>query len=166
VTVEVPLSRGMVALVDDEDAPAVIALGSWHASENRGLWYARHAYIERGCRHNLYLHRFLTGWPLTDHVNGDGLDCQRVNLRPATHAQNIANQRHRTGTTSVYRGVSYYRRDGRWRAYITADGRFQHLGYFPTAELAAAVYDVAAIAQWGEYARTNFTTTLGEMTRD
>jgi len=165
VVTRIPLSRGLVALVDDDDAPAVLAAGKWHANLCRGRWYARGAHVVDGHRRKVYLHTLLTGWPYVDHIDGDGLNDCRANLRPATHAQNIANQRHRTGTSSKYRGVSYWRRDGTWRAYIARpDGRFRHLGYFPTPELAAAAYDVAAIAQWGEYARPNFPTTPQEMT--
>jgi hypothetical protein len=150
---QIPLTKGRVALIDDDDFDRVIAAGSWHASKaSRTNWYAAHADGRRTIR----LHTFLTGWPLVDHINGDGLDNRRANLRPATGKQNAANMRTPAHNTSGFKGVTYYRRTGRWRAHLTTDGRQRHLGYFDTAEEAAYAYDTEAIGTWGEYARTNF----------
>jgi len=153
----VPLSRGLVAVIDDEDAPAVLSVGSWHAADCDGRWYARRFYRpEPNVQRGLYLHTFLTGWPLVDHIDGDGLNNRRDNLRHATGSQNNANSRPRV--VGGYKGVSHYKRTGRWRAYLTTDGVHRHLGYFDTAEDAARAYDVAAREQWHEFARLNFPT--------
>lgn len=154
---EVPLSRGMVALVDDEDAATVLAAAPWSAWVDEHHTYACRATIgSRGQRTTIKLHTFLTGWSLVDHVNGDGLDNRRANLRPATHAQNMRNARRRSDNTSGYKGVTWERRRGRWCASIHHDRHRKHLGYFPTAHLAACAYDVAALSLHGEYARLNF----------
>lgn len=156
MVIEVPLSRGLVTIIDDDDAANVFAAGRWHAASCDGHDYA-HRFEGR---RSLYLHTFLTGWPLVDHRNGDGLDNRRMNLRPATRGQNNANRRVGRNNHTGYKGVSYYRRTGRWRAYtVNPDGSHRHLGYFDSPELAACAYDVAAIARWGEYALTNFPTT-------
>jgi hypothetical protein len=152
MTREVPLTQGYVALVDDEDYDAVMRAGRWQLSACGDHLYAGHAFKQGSIR----LHTFLTGWSLIDHVNGDGLDNRRCNLRPATQAQNNANMRRPRDNTSGYKGVNLYKRTGRWRATLTHQRRARHLGYYATAEEAARVYDAAASALWGEYARLNF----------
>jgi len=151
MTGRIPLSQGHVALVNDADVPAVLALGKWQLNRCDGRLYAGHATN----RANIRLHTFLTGWPLVDHINGDGLDNRRVNLRPATGSQNGANISPPSHNTSGYKGVALYKRTGRWRACITVDRKHIHLGYYDTAEEAVAAYDAAAINAWGEYARPN-----------
>lgn len=102
------------------------------------------------------MHTLLTGWPLVDHRDGDGLNNRMDNLRPATCAQNSANQARPVSNTSGYKGVSWRKRDRRWYAYIKVNGKQCHLGSYATAQDAAHAYDAAAIAAWGEYARPNF----------
>jgi hypothetical protein len=152
MTREIPLTQGRVALVDDSDYEAVLAVGKWHLSTCDGRLYAQNAKSKSVIR----LHKFLTGWPLVDHVNGDGLDNRRANLRRATASQNSANIDPPSHNTSGYKGVTLYKRTGRWRGHITVDGTQRHLGYFATAEEAARAYDAAALATWGEFARPNF----------
>jgi hypothetical protein len=150
---ELILPSGHVALVDDDDLPAVIAAGPWHVRRDRHVWYVR--------RHLSYtrdqkLHQFLTGWPMTDHINGDGLDNRRANLRPANDAQNAANSRRRQDNTSGFKGVTWHKWKRRWYARIKCDGQKIDLGYFATPEAAARAYDAAAVELFGEYARPNF----------
>jgi hypothetical protein len=148
---ELILPSGHIALVDDQDFAAVVAAGPWRVSRNKRMWYVR-----RDLSHNRQqlLHRLLTGYPLTDHANGDGLDNRRANLRPCNNSLNGAN-RIPVHARSGYRGVAR-RPSGRWRAGIRVDGRDIHLGMFDTAEEAARAYDSAATAAWGAYARPNF----------
>ena len=149
---ELVLPSGHVALVDEQDLAAVLAAGPWCARRQRHLWYVARKYLPG--RPQL-LHKFLTGWPQTDHANGDGLDNRRANLRPADHSQNQAN-RIRLNGTSGFRGVCWHKRKRRWQASLKRDQRRIHLGYFDTPEEAARAYDAAAVAAWGEYARPNF----------
>lgn len=157
--VEVPLTQGLFALVDAEDAEAVLA-HRWHAHRERTKLYALRAVYLGGGRKNqvsrrVGLHNFLTGWPMVDHINGDGLDCRRANLRQATVAQNNLNKRIRSGSTSGYKGV-WIHPNGRARAYINIDERRRHLGYHGTPEAAAEAYDEAAREAFGEWACLNF----------
>lgn len=147
---ELRLASGHIALVDDEDLPAVLAAGPWRVHRNDRGRYVRSRDLSR------LLHQFLTGWPMTDHANGDGLDNRRVNLRPANHSQNAANSRMPKTNTSGFKGVHWRKDRKRWTAAIRRDYRRIHLGYFDTPEAAASAYDAAAIAAWGEFARTNF----------
>lgn len=154
---EIPLIGGIVALVDDADFEAVMAAGSWHADHNAHLIYAaRNIRRPDGTPATQRLHTFILAAAFVDHRDGNGLNNQRSNLRPATPSQNQANSRRRRDNTSGYRGVSLNKRVGRWVAQITVKGKSRGLGYFATPEEAAARYDVAAIEAWGEFARPNF----------
>ena len=106
--------------------------------------YGRCAYAETVADgKTLYMHRLILGFPdnHTDHVNGNGLDNRRHNLRPCSEAENQRNSRAQRGCLSRFKGVSPQRnRYGRlstWRAYIRIDGRREWLGTFKT-EVAAA----------------------------
>lgn len=90
-----------------------------------------------------------------DHVNGDTLDCRRVNLRLATRSQNAANRHREIRSFSRFRGVSPNHRGGKWRATITHQGRRMLLGSFDTEEAAAAAYNEAAVRMFGEFAAPN-----------
>lgn len=154
---QVPLTRGYVALVDPADFERVTAQSPWSAYRRRvsDVVYAVGTVKQPdGRRRRIRLHTFLTGWPLVDHINGDGLDNRRRNLRPATTAQNIANQRLHVNNTSGFKGVT--RRGTLWRAYICPNRRTIWLGTFTTPEDAARAYDEAALEFFGEFARTNF----------
>ena len=91
-----------------------------------------------------------------DHINGDKLDNRLCNLRPATVSQNHANSKPRGGT-SRYKGVHWFKRDGKWHAAIGYNGKLVHLGYFANEIEAAKAYDKAARRLFGEYAYCNFT---------
>lgn len=153
MTASIPLTRGMVALVDDADSAAVLAASSWYASLCDGKWYARHWAGGRAES----MHTFLMGVAQVDHVNGDGLDNRRANLRPATSSQNSANRMRGSNNVSGFKGVGIYR-NGRWRACIGRERRQIHLGYFDTAQEAARAYDVAARDLYGEFGAFNFPT--------
>lgn len=147
---EIPTTAGLVILVDAEDRERVTAAGRWTVTERPHTSYAVRQ--ERG--QLVYLHTFLTGWPLVDHRNGNGLDNRRANLRPATKSTNAANSRIRSDNTSGYRGVT--RRGRRWVAQITHAGTHHYLGIFVTPEEGARAYDAAALEHFGEFARLNF----------
>lgn len=155
---EIPLSQGLVALVDDEDADLVLSAGKWCVSRGGSgdAYAARNVLRSDGTRRLLKLHHFLTGWSYVDHRNGNGLDNRRGNLRCATHAENMQNVGIRVDNRSGYKGVCFDKRCGRWMAYINANRRRRYLGYFPSAELAAHAYDEAARDLHGEFARPNF----------
>lgn len=150
----IPLSRGLFATVDEEDAERVLALAPWHAVESDpGRFYA--ARNTAGSR--LYLHRFLTGAAAgvkVDHRSGNGLDCTRDNIRICTHGQNMQNRARHRQNKSGFKGVRL--QAGRWHANIAAEGRQRFLGTFATPEEAAAGYDAAAVKLHGQFARLNF----------
>lgn len=151
---EIPLTRGLRALVDDEDYTIVSAVGKWQAIESRGGFYAAHN--TRGPR--TYMHRLLLpGAELVDHINGDGLDNRRSNLRPADHSRNSMNSRAKKTGSSRYKGVAAHRSlTNPWRAQIKVAGKALALGAFSSQIDAARAYDIAAVQYFGEFARLNF----------
>lgn len=160
---EVPLSQGFVALVDAADLERVMAAGRWHAVVRDHTTYARRMFRVNGRGRNLYLHQFLTGWSYVDHHNGNGLDNRQANLREATHAENAQNRRRPVTNTSGFKGVSWSKKDRRWRAQIGVSGKYWFLGNHVTPEAAAHAYDRAALEHYGEFAALNFPTDLEEV---
>lgn len=88
-----------------------------------------------------------------DHIDGDKLNNSWSNLRDVTHEQNMWNAKLFHNNTSGYRGVSFIRSHGRWRAAISVNGKKKHLGYFESAELAHAAFVDASQVGRDEFAR-------------
>jgi hypothetical protein len=158
MTIEIRLTQGFVAIVDDEDAERILAAGKWCATRGRtgGFYAIRNVACDDGKRRQVRLHTFLTGWSRVDHINGDGLDNRRANLREATHAENMRNTGVRSDNTSGYKGVHWYKSRKAWQASIKAEGKQLFLGYHSSAESAARAYDAAALELHGEFAGLNF----------
>lgn len=153
---EILLANGRgVALVDDEDAPLVADHRWWRKGRGREA-YAYTSVPENGGLRWLLMHRVILNAPAAmqvDHINGDGLDNRRANLRLCTFAENRRNSR-ALGGHSRFKGVS--RKNGKWCAQIRVAERQVHLGYFRVEAAAAAAYDAAAREHFGEFARLNF----------
>ena len=158
---KIPLTQGKVALVDDADFDRVNQF-KWYALKNTtgNVWYAMRTSWDPASkkRSAIYLHTFLTGFDRTDHQDGDGLNCQRENLRPATSAQNMqAKQTKRKNTSSRFRGVSWHKAYRQWQAQIKIAGKLIYLGRYVKEQSAAKAYDVAAKKYFGKFASPNFT---------
>ncbi len=157
---EIPLTRGKVALVDAEDYENVVRL-KWQAQLSKGTWYAARGATSR--RSHLSMHRLIMNAPpamQVDHINGNGLDNRRCNLRLATVGQNDCNRPRTKRNTSGYKGVSlkkpFLTGRLRWFARISHNGKDIGLGYHDTAEEAARVYDAKAVELFGDFAYLNF----------
>lgn len=153
---ELPLTRGQVALVDAEDYDRCVVRGSWQLRLAKHTMYATRWMTRNGRNVAEQLHAFLTGWPLVDHINGNGLDNRRCNLRPANYSQNGGNRRVHKATLSGFKGVTLHAQSGRWRARINAGDRLRSLGLYADPAEAARAYDRAATEVFGEYALLNF----------
>lgn len=166
-TARIPLGNEMYALIDAQDAE-LVGQYTWQAVRDCATWYARRDICLPGRRKKTQrMHTLITGWPFTDHRNGDGLDNRRANLRQATKAQNNRNRRKTVGRSRL-KGVSLYQ--GRWRAQIKFAGRQTHLGSFANEDDAGRAYDAAAREHFGEFSALNFPErgersahTIGEM---
>jgi hypothetical protein len=153
------------ALLDRCDYPEAIAV-SWHMAGGKGHagLYATNPVLG-------YMHRWVArrmgiltaDSPKSieiDHIDGDRLNNQRDNLRPASRPQNIANSGPRRGT-SRFKGVSWAADNEVWQAHIGVSGRSRFLGFYEVEEDAASAYDIAAAEAYGEFARFNFPDRLG-----
>lgn len=105
------------------------------------------------------MHRLLIYVPPgfeVDHINRNGLDNRRANLRTCTKSENAANREKVGGdTSSKYKGVHRRADSGKWMARIKVNGRRRSLGCFYSEEEAALAYNVAATEEFGEFARVN-----------
>lgn len=162
VFMAVPLSRGLFAFVDAKDSKDV-GRWLWSTSSPRrytGGFYARRNFgPDAEGQQYKSMHLYLMNPPAgmeVDHKNGEGLDNRRSNLRVCPHNHNMRNMRRWTKKSSKYKGVSWFKRDSRWRAYIVDANRQFHLGYFDDEVTAAETYDRAAKEMFGEYACLNF----------
>lgn len=154
---EIPLTQGKVALIDDEDYPR-IASCTWHAKLSGKVWYAKTGLGPEGQR-AVEMQKVLMGDdPMgrqIDHINGNGLDNRRANLRWATKSQQGQNSSASRANRSGFKGV-YLKTAGRWAATIKKDRKTIHIGYFDTPQEAARAYDARAVELFGEFARPNF----------
>lgn len=145
------LTQGKVAIVDDEDFDW-LSQWKWCAANFNGYWYA-----VRGHGSLMFMHRVILNPPegyQCDHINGDGLDNRRANLRVCDCSQNAQNQISQTGT-SRFKGVSWHKPRGLWQVHIKANDKSINLGYFTSEVEAAKTYNKAAIKYFGEFAYLN-----------
>lgn len=152
----IALTQGQFATVDDADF-AWLSQWKWTAQANDRGFYAMRR--ERG--ELILMHRLINSTApgrVTDHVDGNGLNNRRINLREATQLQNMMNRHGKKGGTSRFKGVWFDRhQEGakRWRSAIRINGKLKYLGRHETEEEAGAAYAAAAHEHFGEYARTS-----------
>jgi len=161
VTGNIPLTQNCVTIVDDEDMDLIRY--RWHVKRESKTSYAarnmpgtygkvtvrmHREIIER------VLNRQLQNGEIVDHVNRDGLDNRRANLRICNHAQNLCNTQAPTNNSSGYKGVSFKKPTQKWQASIGYNGKKHFLGYYETALEAHEAYTEAAKTLFGEFVPT------------
>lgn len=167
--IEIPLSKTgtkyasqYTAIVDAVDSD--LAELNWSVHNVRRPVYATRENRVSGTKKRIafHMHRIILGRKLgreltpdeiVDHVNGNGLDNRRENLRLATLSQNASNRSIASNNTSGYRGVSYHKGRGKYQAYISKDGKRRYLGLYDTPEEARDAFLTAANELFGDYIR-------------
>jgi len=150
----IPLTQGKYAIVDAEDYERVSRY-KWCLSRTRGQLYAQ----RRTGGKTVRMHQFIMNPPkgmVVDHIDGNGLNNRRSNLRICTRPENTRNRRPNPNTSTGYKGVWRDKRTGRYWAQIYFKGKSTRLGSFDTAVEAAHAYDRKAIELFGEFACLNF----------
>ena len=155
--IEIPLTQGQVALIDDEDFE-LVGQYKWSAfwSTRGRCFYAVRTTQKNYKRTTIYMHRLIMGVDgavKVDHINHCTLDNRRSELRVATHSQNMFNRGKTIKNTSGYKGVTWDAANHKWVAEIWANNKKTHLGRFITKEAAYSAYCEAALRLHGEFAR-------------
>ena len=157
----VTLTKGYDAIIDAGDVP-LVEDRLWRAHvvyRNGGRIahvYAMCSDYSTGKLRPLYLHRLIAGTPEgfnTDHIDGDGLNNRRANLRDATAGQNACNRRANFNNTSGVKGVCWHKLKSKWNARIMLSGKSHFLGAFDTVEDAAKAYAKASTVLHGGFGR-------------
>ena len=155
------LTQNKYAIIDPDDYPK-ISKYKWHAAKGGTTFYvvrSKWCKITKICR-DVRMHRVIIEVPddyYVNHINGNGLDNRKANLRPATAAQNNQNARRpKRNAYSKYRGVTWEKSKQRWRAHLSCNKRTIHAGYFNDELKAANAYDNAAKKYHREFAVLNF----------
>jgi hypothetical protein len=157
---QIPLTQGKFALVDDEDFEY---LNQWKWYYNK-KGYANRGVLKKekddifGNKGNISMHRALVKCSLKshiDHINRNGLDNRRSNLRVCTVSQNHINRPMTKRNSSGYKGVGRVHNGTKWRADIRKDQKQYYLGSFDTKEEAAKAYNEMAIEMFGDFAWLN-----------
>lgn len=153
MTKEIKLTQGKYALVDDDDF-------EW-LSKYKWCYCNRYAIRQPsrklGKRKLIQMHKEIMNTPdnlNTDHINGNGLDNRKCNLRICTHQQNLFNQKRRSNNVSGYKGIRPDKYG--WEAVIGYNYKTITLGIYATPEEAAQAYDKKAIKLFGNFAKLNF----------
>jgi hypothetical protein len=149
----IALAKGYFAIVDADDYEK-LSQYKWHVKVARSGFYA----YRTENRKRISMHRQILNAPPgmhCDHINHNGLDNRKANLRLCTPQQNSFNQHPRFNSTSKYKGVSWSREARKWRADIKHNGRTIYIGYFEDEAEAAIAYDDYAIDLFGEFAWLN-----------
>jgi len=150
----IKLTQRKYATVDDED----------FAYLNQWKWFYHDGYVLRNLKRikgknqkKISMHRLIAQTPndmYTDHINGNGLDNRRNNLRICTNQQNGMNRKVNINNTSGYKGVSWHKKGKKWQVQIKAE-KFLYLGLFKSKIQAAKAYNQKALKLFGEYANLN-----------
>lgn len=156
----IELNQGQIAIVDNSDFEQLSQF-TWYIkarSDGRGFYAETAQRLPSSGVHHMKMHRVLLGVPVgqrIDHIDGNGLNNQRANLRFCTASENGGNAQRNCNNKSGYKGVSWRQDCHRWRASITVKRRRFRIGHFLTPLEAALAYDTVAVKLYGEFARTN-----------
>lgn len=143
-------THGTKELLFDEEDSSLVYSYTWYIFKNQAdNFYAKSwtPSINKK-RTRITLHTLLTGFNFVDHINGNGLDNRRINLRKSNHRTNAMNRKKlRKNKESIYKGVFIQKQTnkGGWLSRIVVNGKQKYLGTFVLEKDAAIAYNEAAI---------------------
>jgi hypothetical protein len=151
----VTLAKGQKTFIDVCDLDLVKSW-NWFATNGRATIYAARSDYTSGKKKWVMMHRVILDCPenmFVDHINGDGLDNRKSNLRIVTHAENSFNRKRYITNTSGHKGVSWLRNSQKWIARISYRNTRKNLGLFNCITAAKIAYEKASIEIHGEFRR-------------
>lgn len=154
---EIQLSQGKVALIDDDDFERVNQF-KWSfgvSKRDKTIYVKRRDWSKK---EYIKLHRFILNAPKNkqvDHIDGNGLNNQKSNLRLCSQSENKRNSKIYSNNTSGYKGVTFSRSNSKWIARVMVNKKYVNFGSYKTKEEAAIAYNNAAIKHYGNFARIN-----------
>ncbi len=151
---KITLTQGKFAKVDDSDYE-FLNKWKWCANKLGNSYYAvRNSPVVNGKKNTILMHRVIMDNSVgkeIDHIDSDGLNNQRKNLRVCTHSENLKNRKKTKNNKSGFKGVSWYTRIGKWAAFIGVNGKNIGLGYFSDKEDAYIAYCKACEKYHGKF---------------
>jgi hypothetical protein len=148
------------SLVDDDDYDHLIKFNWFCVKMGRQIYAQRNVSTKEALTiKTKSMHReIMKARPedIIDHINGNGLDNRKQNLRFASKRLNGQNRDKPANNKSGYKGVSFRKTHKLWQATIVINGKQKHLIYSKNKKVAALAYDTAAILHFGAFAKTNF----------
>jgi len=152
MTKEIELTQGKVALVDDEDYEELNKY-KWHTKRDSKRWYAVRTAREEKYKAPVYMHRQIleleyNDGKMADHINRDGLDNTRSNLRVVDFVESNRNRGGYKNNTSGHKGVSWFERNKKWDARINLNCKLVHLGQFTDISDAVEARKQGEIKYW------------------
>jgi len=155
----IKLTQGKYAMVDDCDFEE-LSKHKWYAEKSGNTFYAaRGVTVDVNQQKIIKMHRVILGLSspdvLCDHIDGNGLNNTRANIRSCTRNQNQMNKRLSAKNTTGFKGVCLNKKTGKFYAQIKVGRKNKYLGYFDCPLKAAKAYNCAAKKLHGEFASPN-----------
>ena len=157
-TMEIPLTRGQVAIIDVEDWHLIKDYNwcaQWSQSK-KGYYAISSKRTEAGKYKTVWMHRIIMkakGKEVVDHIDGHGLNNTKANLRIVGHRENATNRRLRSDSTSKVAGVSLDKESKKWKVHIVINKKQVTIGRFKDYNDAVAARKAAEDEHYGEFAR-------------
>jgi beta-glucosidase/6-phospho-beta-glucosidase/beta-galactosidase len=150
----IKLTKDKYSIIDDEDYET-ISKNKWSAYKGHNTYYACRTIKKDKKKTSVQMHRTILKLTdpslVVDHVNGNGLDNRKENLRICTDSQNLMNRSKPKNNTSGYKGVSYSKSKKKYTAQIGINWKVYNLGFYDTAEEASKVYQERAKKEFGKF---------------
>lgn len=151
---EIKLTQGKVAMVDDEDYQYLNGF-KWYASKAGNVFYAMKAITVDGKRKTQYMHNVILNGKGIDHIDRNGCNNQKSNLRFCTQSENGMNRTKMENASSIFKGVCFNKSAKKWMVRIQINSKVIYLGLFASEIEAAKAYNAKAIELFGEFANLN-----------